>query len=857
MLRRLAGLHASTRRGRGQVAVVSGEAGIGKTALIDAFVESVPRGTRVLRGGCDPVVPRRPFAPIADIAAQIGPRLRDALANGDRDLVFDRFLAVVRDLRPGSVIVIEDLHWADGGTLDLVHVVGRRLPRLSILLIVSARDGPNTSNMGDVLGDLPVNAVSQIDLSPLSLEAVTSLASGTGLDPVRLHSSTGGNPFFLTELLASGERTLPLTIRDAVAARIRSLTPNGRRAIYAASVLGSGVDTKLIVGIAPDAAIGGIRECVQAGLLVTAGRAVSFRHELVRNAVVGSMGAAERRALHGAALAALRTGVVPSDPLQLARHAIEAGDAAAIAELAPPAASVAERLGANAEAADLLGVAIAIGPSGDAARAVLLERFARASALCDRVAAALTAQEASLGIWRTLGDQAREGSGLRVLSWYLWLAGEGDRALEVAESAVALLERVSPASGELAEALATVAQRRLLASQDDEETARWATRALVLAEDLGDDAVAVHALTTRAVALTYATRNGWDDLSLALERARSIGDTDAVFRVLMNFVETAADLRKYGLAERYALETYAFLEDREPGLYRHLIDSRVAMLALELGRWRDAEHRAAALLSAATPSSLVRARALSVLGRLRARRGANSAWEPLDEALALIGPREIQEIRSVRAARAELAWLEGDLDRCATEAASGLSGSADRYAWWFSELSFWLWRAGKVSRLPDDTERPFLLHAAGEFRLAAEAWAEIGCPYQQADALGDSGEEADLREALGILHALGATALAARVTRALRTLGASGIPRGPRPGSRANAAGLSPREMEVLAMLASATNAEIAGRLVISPRTVDHHVSSILRKLGVDDRASAVRTAGRLGLQDGQSLPPE
>lgn len=852
MLRHLDGVLADARRGRGRLVLVSGEAGIGKTALIDALVRRLPRGTRMLRGACDPVVPRRPFAPIADIAEQIGPRLRDALTGGDRNLVFDRFLAVVRDLRPGSVIVIEDLHWADGGTLDLIHIVGRRLSHAAVLLVGSTRDNPEASHARQIIGDLPAHAVSELVVPPLSVAAVTTLAGETQLDPVRLHASTGGNPFFVTEIVASGQPTLPRTIRDAVDARVRSLTANGLRALRAAAVLGSGAEPELIAGVAPDAAVPGVRECVQAGLLVTADRSISFRHELVREAVVGSMGPADRRALHRAALAVLRKGVVPTDPLQLARHAIEGGDAASIAELAPPAATVAERLGANDEAADLLGVALAIMPAAaDTARAELLERFAQASALCDRVAAALTAQEASLDIWRRLGDNVREGSALRVLSWYLWLAGEGDRALEVAESAAALLEGVSPASVELAEALATVAQRRLLASQDDEATARWAARALALAADVGNEAVAVHALTTRAVARIYAARNGWDDLTLALQRARSLGEPDAIFRVLINFVETASDLRAYDLAERYAGETYTFLEDRELGLYRHLIDSRVAMLAVERGRWRDAEHRAEALLNSATPSSLVRARALGVIGRLRARRGEDAAWGPLDEALTLIGAREIQEIRWLHAARAELAWLQGDLDRCAAEAASGLNGSADRYAWWYSELSFWSWRAGQLERLPDGTEEPYLLHAAGKVRLAAEAWGRIGCPYQQAASLADSDDEEDLREALVILHELSASALAARVTSALRTLGASRIPRGPRPVSRANPAGLSPREMEVLAMLGSATNGEIATRLVISPRTVDHHVSSILRKLGVEDRVSAVRQAARLGLQDG------
>src|SRR5688572_3049899 len=108
---------AEARRGRGQLAILSGEAGIGKTTLVDAFVTGLPRATRVLRGSCDPVVPRRPFAPIVDISAQVGHGLQDALATGDRDRVFDSFLAILREQRPGAVVILEDLHWADSTTL--------------------------------------------------------------------------------------------------------------------------------------------------------------------------------------------------------------------------------------------------------------------------------------------------------------------------------------------------------------------------------------------------------------------------------------------------------------------------------------------------------------------------------------------------------------------------------------------------------------------------------------------------------------------------------------------------------------------------------------------------------------------
>jgi DNA-binding CsgD family transcriptional regulator len=388
----------------------------------------------------------------------------------------------------------------------------------------------------------------------------------------------------------------------------------------------------------------------------------------------------------------------------------------------------------------------------------------------------------------------------------------------------------------------------------------WAKRALALAEELHDEPVAVHALTTLAVAEIYpGVESGWLKLDEALQRAKAIGSSEAITRALINFVESARDFRRYDIAERYVYEALAFLRDHEFDLYRHILGSRIASLALERGEWKVAEEQALSLLAETARSNQVRVRALEVIGRLRARRGEAGAWAALDEGLAIVGPNELQEICPLRGARAETAWLEGDVVRAGDEAVAGLEfGFPDDAAWWFSELSFWAWRAGRIERLPDGSEEAYVLHSAGRHREAADAWRAIGCPYQQAMALADSGEEADLREALEVLHSLDARVLAGRVTDRLRQMGARRIPRGPRPTTRANPARLSAREMEVLALIRDgARNADIAARLVLSPKTVDHHVSAILRKLNVRNRDEARRRAHRLGLQDGGQGPPD
>ena len=857
-----------TRRGPGRLVMIAGEAGIGKTALVDAFLGSLPHGTRVLRGGCDPIVPARPFAPIADIATNGDEGLREALASADRDRVFDRFLALLRRQGSGGVVVLEDLHWADSATLDLLKVVGRRLPDLPTLVIGTFRphevDGSHPLRLA--LGDMPAGVVDELQVPALSVAAVGSLARDRARDAVELHRATGGNAFFVTEILESRREALPTSVRDAVGARVARLSSDAQLALRATAVLGSRVEPPLISAVVGDAsAASGLRECLARGMLEEHEGLLAFRHELARRAVVDALGADERAALHRRALGVLSSGIVPADAVRLIQHAIEAGDSAAISELAPRAAELAGGLGAHGEAADYLAVALALPGLGDEGRrADVLEQYAFECSMSDRVAAARSAQDAAVVIWRRLGDGRREGNGLRALAMYMWQGGEGDRAREVAELAVVTLEPIEPHGRELAQAYARVAQLLTNSGQDDVTARRWATRAIDLAERLGEEQIVVHALTTLGLAHIYQGEpdamfaTGWGHLEDARRRAIAAGLSEDLIRILINFVETARDLKHYDDAERYAAEATSVLREREFELYRHLLNSRIAQLALTRGRWDAAEREVTALLSGSSHANQVRVRAMDVLGRLRARRGEPGARVILDEAMAIVGRGELQDICPLHGARAEVALLEGDIERAGDEAIAGMRlAAAVGPPAWYSDLSFLAWRAGRIDSVPDGTDEPYVLHSTGRHREAALAWRAIGCPYDEALALADSDDELDLREALTILHGLGASVMAKRVAERLAARGARSVPRGPRPSTRANPAGLSARELEILGLVRhGARNAEIAARLVLSPKTVDHHVSAILRKLGVHDREAAAREADRLASEDGEPPTP-
>jgi DNA-binding CsgD family transcriptional regulator len=869
LLAELSARLGEARNGRGCFVLVSGEAGVGKTALVDAFVHALPKGSRVLRGACDPVFPPRPFAPVADMARAAADGLRAALDAADRDRVFDRFLRLLRDQGSGAVVVFEDLHWADSATLDLLRVVGRRLPELPIVLVgtVRAHDVDPDEAVRAMLGDVPPRVVTEVEVQPLTIAAVETLCSGTHVDARRLHEATGGNPFYVTEIMAAGSTTLPATVRDAVAARVARLSPDGRGTVGAAAVLGTNIETDLLIAVtAGPSGESGLRECVRRGVLIEHGGVVAFRHDLARQAVLDRLGPDERALLNRRALAALQRGVVAVDDARLAHHAIEAGDAAAIGSLAPRAARQASGLGAHGEAADYLAIALALptATDDDRSRAEMLELYAYECSVSGRIAAARASQEAALGLWRHLDDRRREGDAMRALATYMWLGGEGDVAREMARSSVSVLEAVEPPGAELAHAYAKLAQLLLNSGQDDAGAREWARRARDLAERIDDEPLVVHAMTTLALADVYVEGTtgeiprGWLELEAALIRAQAAGLAEDIARILINLVETARDTRRYDLADRYASEAVAFLADREFDLYRDLLHSRLAQMEVQRGRWTAAERMARDLLAGSRRASQARSRALGVLGLVRARRGEVGAWDPLDEALRVAGPGELQEVCPLRAIRSEAAWLEGDLGRAREEAAIGLELATPLDApFWHSELSFWAWRTNGIDRLPDGTFRPYVLHATGRHREASEAWLEVGFPYEAALALADSPEEDDLRAALLVFQRLGAGPMVGRVTGQLRERGARHLPRGPRPSTRTNPGGLSDRELEVLGLIrAGARNAEIAERLVLSPKTVDHHVSAILRKLDVPDRAAARRVATELRIEDGSRAGP-
>ena len=841
------------------MAFVAGEAGVGKTALLRAFCDSRAGMAQVLWGTCDGVAAVLPLAPFAQIAEQAGGGLRAAIEANDRDQLLEAAIKLLRAPRGASkVLVVEDLHWADDATLDLLRRIGRRIDRLPALLAATYREEEVGKGhaLRAVMDAVPPGSGIRLRVPALSLVAVERLALGTALDAAALHAASGGNPFYVTEAVANPTEPVPSTVQRAVEARVRRLSRPAQRVVRAASILGQTVERRTLDGVIHPTRLE-VAEAVEAGVLLSDGEWLAFRHALAQQAILATVGPTARRDLHRRALASLRGRTPTPDAAELTRHAAEAADGQAVVEYAPLAGERAASLGAHRQAAEHYRAALdwaSLLP--DVERALLLEAYGAECRITDRVAAAIDSLQQALELWRRLGDQRRLGDCLRALSDLYWLTGSGE-ALTTCIEAVTVLEGLPTPGLELARAYAALAQRYQNTGVFPEAVGA-ARRGLAIAESLGDEAVAAHARTTLGVCQLYSGQEGGRELlTRAARRAAAAGLFEDASRALINIVQRGRDDRDYALVDRYGAEAVALTEEHDLDLFRRILLVDLAEAVFERGRWLEAEHQLRALLREPDTAPLVRARAEAVLGRLLARRGDPGARDAIQRAASTAATAdEAGELAMyVHLVSAESAWLTGDAGRAATEGKACLSSLEQlttRSAageWEAAEIRFWAWKVGVLQYGPTDGPPPYRDHAAVRLREAAAAWERLGCPYQQGLALADSRDEHDLRRALVLFHRLGARPMAARVTKRLESIGAQHIARGPRPGTRSNPGGLTARQLDILSLLARGLrNAEIAEQLFLSPKTVDHHVSAVLRKLGATSRAEAVDKAARAGL---------
>jgi DNA-binding CsgD family transcriptional regulator/tetratricopeptide (TPR) repeat protein len=886
---------AQAAAGEGRLILLGGEAGVGKSALLERLHQELPEA-RWSWSMCDGLFTPRPLGPLFDLADQLGGDLLERCrAGAGREELFRALLAQVAVPKavavpkvvtvpevtgiaaPGAmdVLVVEDIHWADEATLDLLRYLSRRLRGTAALIIATYRDDglAAADPLRVALGDLgSQRCTRRVGLLPLSPDAVRELASGSGLPAPELYRLTGGNPFYVTEALRSGMAEVPPSARDAVLARAARLSGGSRQVLDVAALTGTQVEARLLESVTgcPSSVLD---ELLESGLLVGDGAWLRFRHEIARLAVAQAVAGHRSQAVHELVLAALGS-FGCDDDARLAFHAEAAGDGTAVLRYAPAAARRAARLASHREAAAQYERALRFAAGADPATlAGLHEGLADEVMLLDRWDDAETEGERALALWREVGDQLREGDALRRISRIRWNLCRGDEAVVAAEAAVSALEPLGP-SVELARAYATYANQRMLYA-DYDAAIDLALRAQALAIQFGATAVHSDALNTQAASRSAQGLDWSGQMRRALDIALAGGHHIEAGRAYTNLVGIHAGQREFAEAERYLEPGIAFCVEHDVTTYAICMRGEQGNILERTSRWDEAVALSAQLLFDVGPSPANRLCSLIRLGVIGARRGEPEAWRFLDEAAAAADEAgEPQNQVPARLARAEAHWLEGDLDAARREAELAYDAAcATPSAWLRGAVAAWLRRLGSSRPMGGEVAEPYRLLLEGDPVGAAAVWTRLGCPYDAAMALADaSGDlarseaarpemagpgtagpgtarpEAALREALGIVIGLGAHPAARIIRQRLRTLGARSIPVGPHSATRQRPFGLTRREGEVLDLIcAEHTNAEIAAKLFISAKTVDHHVSAVLAKLGVPSRAAA-RNAVRFRL---------
>ncbi len=839
--------------GSGACVLLGGEAGVGKTSVLTWLEAAVAGDARVLWGACEALDTPRPMGPLHDMAHELGASLIGLLrAGATQAAVFDALIESLRGEALPTVLLFEDVHWADHGTLDLIRFLGRRVTRLPVALVLTYRNDEvgNTHPLRAVMGDLPTQSTLRVSLDLLSPSAVASLAAKAGVSLATLHAITGGNPMFVTEVLAGLESGhaggVPQTIRDAVLARANRLPIAPREALDLASVVPGKIERALVARILGEPAEAAITDCLTRGLLIETegGEALMFRHELARLATEAALSNQAKHGLHQRLLDAQidRPGVSAA---RLMHHALFLGDTAKVLALAKRAAEDAAKLGAHREAA--LNFATALGVADaepDPVRAELYESFSYEHGLIAVDETAITAREHALALWRKCGNHEKVGLNLRWLSRLVWYGADGSKAERLLDEAIAVLQNIAPCA-EAAWASSVRSQRYMLHGQVD-EAIQWGERALTLATDLNVPEVRVHALNNIGSAMLMSGQDGaLTRMEESLRLALAGGFHEQAARVYTN-VAVYGERWNFAVAEAYALEGLKFDRSHDLDSWTHYLAGVLAQMRLHQGELEEAEAIARDVLLQPQLATVMRLPALGALGHAQLRLGRADSDTQLAEGLALARPtREAERICPFVAALAESAWLRDDRGgvEAALAALEGLPG-AKTNPWDFGDCVVWRHRMGAdCSALIAHVAPPHAAEMRGKIKEAATLWTAMGDPHSAAMALAH-GSQAQWHEAIEIFATIGAEPAITRLRNRARAAGVRGLRRGPYAKSKQNEFALTAKELDVLRLvIAGKTNVEISEILVRSHRTVEHHVSSVLAKLNARNRADAVLIA--------------
>ena len=719
--------------GRGSAVLVLGEAGIGKTSLVQPSCPRRPaargswpaRARTCSRRARSARCATRPGRPRAARWPRRCPR------SADPDLVFAAVCDELAAPPSPAVLVVEDVHWADGATLDVLRYLGTRVQDLPAVLLMTYRDDALARDhpLRGVLGALGSTAATRLRLTPLTSDAVREMAAPTNLDPGELFQLTGGNPFFVSEVLANPGEVVPPTVVDAVLARVRTLSQAAQTALDRLAVIPSGAEVGLLRVLVGDLAP--VAEAERAGVVEVRGDLVAFRHELARRAVAESLPASVRLELNADVLRALLTGP-DSDPFRVLHHAVEAGDDDAVITHGEEAAREATRVGAHRQAAACYAQVLARGHRlSTARRAALGEAYSWALSNSNQLHFAVAAAATAAELWQQDGDDPRLVRALVTLSRQQWLT---ERTAAARASAERALELARPLGDSYQNALATLNLGGLLVLIDREEDGLpYLDQALDIAGRCGADSVAALCRNYRGSALLQlGDLRGCDELLRSMAQATELGNHEYVMRAYYNLIEGLWRLGQYREALGYIEQAENFGRDRDFRVHGYMFAARRARLALMRGRWAEAEAGLRDLLDGQDDPGMIGRETVPVLARVLVRRGSADAPEWLARAARHAAMADVLEwLVPTGLAHIEHAWLTGDHGRAGPYPGLLLERT-DRpgMAVQRGELLMYLRRLGYPAEPFPGCPEPYAAALRGDWRSAADALAQRGRPVR-------------------------------------------------------------------------------------------------------------------------------
>jgi DNA-binding CsgD family transcriptional regulator len=829
-------------RGSGQIAVISGDAGIGKTSLVEFFTGQHKDTAKIYWGACDDLFTPRPLAPLYDIANKMKSNIIDKLELGaSRPSIFNEFLNEINQKEP-NIIVIEDVHWADESTFDFIKFLAKRINKYKSLLIITYRSDEigSTHPLRLTFSNIPSKYLRRFELPPLSKHAVRMLANSFGRKDDSIFTKTGGNPFLITELLMNNQENIPATVKDLIAFRLSRLSANARSAVETFSVIPGAAEKWLINLIVKD--YSAIDEAVECGILKVENDSISFRHELLKIAVEESLSETKRFENNSAVLDILlkKKNIEPFLP-RIIHHAARIANKEVIFKYAPLAAKQASKLGAHEQALKHYMTALQFSEHLSAEEQLeMLEGYAHECYLTARIEEGIKACKSIKEILRDHHNLLREGENYRRLSRLLWYSGKDREGEEYLLKAIDTLKEFTPGK-ELAMSYSNLSQIYML--REETGTAlKWGEKAAELAKSLNDVEIEAHALNNIGASKMFASDDtGEKYLKKSLELSLQNNLHEHACRAYVNLGTVSLYRRKLSEADRFFTAGVDYANETDINLASLCIAGEAAQTKLYMGNWDEAFEISYAVYEKNKVPALDKLLPVNIIGLIRARRNDPGAFQLLNEANDLVDDTgELLKLVKVKSARAEAFWLINKLPENINELIACYDVvKASNNPWAIGEIAFWLWKGDSLPGIPECIAEQYLLQIKGDWLAAARLWEELKCPYEQALALADGNEKA-MKKAVEIFDGLGAAAASQLIKQKMRQSGIKNIPKGPRQSTKESPSGLTERQMEILKLVANGlSNSEIGNKLYISTRTVENHISTIFSKLNIHSRVEA------------------